>query len=147
MVTNCRMGADVGHHEPSQTKRCQNVINTQTTAPTTGATSFTLREVNCNWIKGLNLRCSGFIQTLLNPTTCILSQLCCNKRLHQNLQRPRPFFLRCSAVCWSGWVKSSGRSVCGSPRVWDGLIWRTVMDGSLRRHGICGWHCQSPSCF
>ncbi len=27
MAIDCRMGAGVGHQEPSQTKRCQNLIN------------------------------------------------------------------------------------------------------------------------
>ncbi len=31
-VTNCRMGAGVGHRELAQTKGCQNLINMQTTA-------------------------------------------------------------------------------------------------------------------
>lgn len=44
-------------------------------------------------------------------------------------------------------MKCSGRSVCGSQRVWDGLTWKTAMGGSMRRHGICGWQCQSPSYF
>ncbi len=67
MVTNCRMEAGVGHHEPSQTKGCQSLINIQTTAVTTGATSFTLRVVNCKCIKGLSLGWSRFIPTQLNP--------------------------------------------------------------------------------
>ncbi len=32
MVTNCRMGAGVGHRELPQTKGCQNLINIQTKA-------------------------------------------------------------------------------------------------------------------
>ncbi len=32
MVINSRMGMGVGHQEPSQKKRCQNLINIQTTA-------------------------------------------------------------------------------------------------------------------
>ncbi len=67
MVTNCRMEAGVGHHEPSQTKGCQNLINIQTTAVTTGATSFTLRVVNYKCIKGLSWGWSRFIPTQLNP--------------------------------------------------------------------------------
>ncbi len=38
MVTNCRMGAGVGHRELAQTKGCQNLINMQTTAVISGAT-------------------------------------------------------------------------------------------------------------
>ncbi len=64
---NCRMGAGVGHRELPQTKGCQNLINIQTTAVTTGATSFTWRVVNWKCIKGLNLGCSGFIPTPVNP--------------------------------------------------------------------------------
>ncbi len=67
MVTNCRMGAGVVHRELPQTKGCQNLINIQTTAVTTGATSFTWRVVNWKYIKGLNLGCSGFIPTPVNP--------------------------------------------------------------------------------
>ncbi len=64
---NCRMGAGVGHWEPPQKKGCQNLINIQTTAVITGAISFTWRVVNWKCIKGLNLGCSGFILTPLNP--------------------------------------------------------------------------------
>ncbi len=53
MVINCRLGAGVGHQEPSQT---QNLINIQTTAATTGVTSFTWRVVNWKCIKRLELR-------------------------------------------------------------------------------------------
>ncbi len=65
-VTKCRMGAGVGHQEPPQTKG-QNLINIQTTAVPTGATSFTWRVVNWTCIKGYNLGCSVFIPTPLNP--------------------------------------------------------------------------------
>ncbi len=72
MVINCRMGMGVGHQEPSQTKGCQNFINIQTTAVTTGATSFTWRVVNCNCIKGFSLGCiltriSSSIPVTLDP--------------------------------------------------------------------------------
>ncbi len=53
------------HWEPPQTKWCQNLINIQTTAA--GATSLTWRVVNWKGIKGLNLGCSGFISTPLDP--------------------------------------------------------------------------------
>ncbi len=66
-MTNCRMEMGEGHGELSQTIRCLNLINIQSTAVTSGATSFTLRVVNCNCIKGVSLGCSGFIQTPLDP--------------------------------------------------------------------------------
>ncbi len=64
----------MGHRELPQTKGCQNLINIQTTAVITGATSFTLRVVNRKGIKGLSLGCSGFISTLFEPK--VLHVLC-----------------------------------------------------------------------
>ncbi len=51
-VTNCRMG----HQEPPQTKRYQNLINIQTTAVTTGATSFYMKGSKLKMYKSLGLK-------------------------------------------------------------------------------------------
>lgn len=50
------------------------------------------------------------------------------------------------AGCWHSSVSGSGRSSCGSLRVWAGPTWRTGMDGCTPKPAICGWRYRLPSC-
>ncbi len=88
IVIKLKIGIVVGHRELSQKMRC--LINIQTTAVTTRATSF--KGVNHICKKGLNLWCLEFIDLI--PTPLIPRHMYwVTKHLYSDLQRPRHFLL------------------------------------------------------
>ncbi len=88
IVIKLKIGIVVGHRELYQKMRC--LINIQTTAVTTRATSF--KGVNHICKKGLSLWCLEFIDLI--PTPLIPKHMYwVTKHLYWDLQRPRHFLL------------------------------------------------------